>query len=193
MPRVPPLVAHEEWLYRTLDLLGFWRYQGSKCVDELRLMDVHKSFGNLEVLKGVSLSANSGEVLSIIGARGSGKSTLLRCINLLEVPEKGRMFLGGDEIDFGLCATGRFSETRRSHLRTQVGMVFQSFNLWPHMTVLENVIEAPIHILGMARKDAVDEAMSLLAKVGLTESRMPGHRHFREGNSNAWQLHVHLP
>ncbi|WP_282604337.1 amino acid ABC transporter ATP-binding protein [Pelagibius sp. Alg239-R121] len=140
-------------------------------MSELELADLHKSFGSLKVLRGVTLSVHKGEVLSIIGASGSGKSTLLRCVNLLETPESGRMEFFGQSLDFADVACGRTRESDKERLRTKIGMVFQSFNLWPHLTVLENVIEAPVHVTGMPKDEAIDTAEKLLAKVGLSEKR----------------------
>ncbi len=110
--------------------------------------NLRKSFGSLEVLKGVSLSAKDGDVISILGASGSGKSTMLRCINMLEVPDSGEIRIGGEAI--GIKRTRRGMEpadqSQVDRIRSRVAMVFQSFNLWSHMTILENVIEAPIHV-----------------------------------------------
>ncbi len=136
--------------------------------------DIHKSFGTLEVLKGISMEARKGDVISIIGASGSGKSTFLRCINLLELPSKGEIFVGGEAIKFkqGKDSTLIPADMRQvQRLRTKLGMVFQSFNLWQHMTVLQNVIEAPVHVLGVAKAEAIDRAEDLLNKVGLWEKR----------------------
>lgn len=136
--------------------------------------DVHKSYGIHEVLKGISLSANQGDVISLIGASGSGKSTFLRCINFLEIPDKGRFLIKGEEIQLRPGRDGRAHPAnwrQIERIRTGLGMVFQSFNLWAHMTVLENVIEAPVHVLGIKRKEAVEKAESLLHKVGLFEKR----------------------
>jgi octopine/nopaline transport system ATP-binding protein len=137
-------------------------------VEELR-----KRFGPLEVLKGVSLQARTGDVISILGASGSGKSTLLRCINMLEVPDSGTIRIGGEAI--GLKKTRRGMEPEDRHqvdrLRSRVAMVFQSFNLWSHMTVLENVIEAPVHVLKRPKAECVAEAEALLAKVGIADKR----------------------
>ncbi|CAO3449497.1 ABC transporter ATP-binding protein [Azospirillum largimobile] len=132
--------------------------------------DLHKRFGELEVLKGVSLTAREGDVITLIGSSGSGKSTLLRCINMLEIPDDGRVVIGGEAI--GLKKTRRGStvpaDTRQvERIRTSLGMVFQSFNLWTHMTILENVIEAPVHVLGVPKAEAVDRARGLLDKVGI--------------------------
>jgi len=142
--------------------------------EALVIEDLHKRFGDLEVLKGVSLSAKDGDVIALIGASGSGKSTLLRCINLLEVPDSGRISVGGELI--------RMRQVRNRHavpedqrqvdrIRSRLGMVFQSFNLWAHMTVLQNVIEAPIHVLKLSRAEAIARAEALLEKVGIAEKR----------------------
>jgi polar amino acid transport system ATP-binding protein len=132
--------------------------------------DLHKSFGSLEVLKGVSLRAQEGDVVSMIGASGSGKSTFLRCINFLEMPTRGRIEVGGEEIALKPSKDGNLqpSNTRQlERIRTQLGMVFQSFNLWQHMSVLQNVIEAPIHVLKVPRAEAIERAEKLLQRVGL--------------------------
>jgi len=132
--------------------------------------DLHKRFGEVEVLKGVSLSAKDGDVIAMIGSSGSGKSTFLRCINLLETPDSGRVSVGGELI--------RMRPTRQGHavpedskqvdrIRSRLGMVFQSFNLWSHMTVLENVMEAPVHVLKVAKAEARERAVALLNKVGI--------------------------
>ena len=136
---------------------------------ELQLRDLDKSFGPNHVLRGVSLEVEKGEVLSIIGASGSGKSTLLRCINLLEVPEAGHMTFLGEELDFADAAANRLKRGTKESLRRRIGMVFQSFNLWPHLSVLENVTEAPIRVSRVPRQQAVDKAEHLLKKVGLEE------------------------
>jgi octopine/nopaline transport system ATP-binding protein len=136
--------------------------------------DLHKSYGPLEVLKGISLTAREGEVVSILGASGSGKSTMLRCINLLEIPDSGTIAVAGETVRL---ARTRRGETRPAEpaqvvrLRSRVGMVFQSFNLWSHKTILENVIEAPIHVQRRPRADCITEAEALLAKVGIAEKR----------------------
>lgn len=140
----------------------------------LRVEDLHKSFGAQEVLKGVSATAHQGDVISIIGSSGSGKSTFLRCINLLEMPDRGRIAINGEEIDLKAGRRGQMqprSWRQVERLRSGLGMVFQSFNLWAHMTVLENVIEAPVHVLGLDRKAAIEKAESLLNKVGLYDKR----------------------
>lgn len=136
--------------------------------------DLHKYFGPLEVLKGVSMTAREGDVVSIIGASGSGKSTFLRCINFLEMPTSGRIIVNNEEV---LLKPGRNNDAvpvdmrQVERIRTRLGMVFQSFNLWAHMTVLENVIEAPVHVLKVPRTEAIERAEGLLQKVGLYEKR----------------------
>lgn len=139
----------------------------------LEVIDLHKRFGNIDVLKGVSLSAHTGNVISIIGSSGSGKSTLLRCINLLESPNEGRIRFDGEDLELKPSPTGLVTANAKQlqRLRAGVGFVFQSFNLWPHMTILENIIEAPVHVKGVPRKEAVASAEALLAKVGLSERR----------------------
>ena len=140
----------------------------------IAVTDLHKRFGPLEVLKGVSLSAQQGDVIAIIGGSGSGKSTFLRCINMLELPSAGQISVHGEEIRMtpdghgGLVPADRKQVQR---IRTQLGMVFQSFNLWQHMTILQNVIEAPVHVLGKTKAEAVETAEALLRRVGLYEKR----------------------
>jgi ABC-type histidine transport system ATPase subunit len=135
---------------------------------------IHKQFGDVEVLKGVSVTAAKGDVIAILGASGSGKSTFLRCINLLETPNQGRITVSGEELRLRPGRHGGLEpEDRRQveRIRAKLAMVFQSFNLWSHMTVLENVIEAPVHVLKVPRKVAVERAEELLAKVGIHERR----------------------
>lgn len=139
----------------------------------LEIQDLHKRFGQLEVLKGVSLKVRKGEVIAIIGASGSGKSTLLRCINFLEQPTHGRILFQGKQIDSSHAAfwnriLGRKEITR---LRAEIGMVFQSFNLWPHKTVLENIIQAPIDVKKTSKKEAIREGEILLERFGLADKR----------------------
>lgn len=140
----------------------------------LEVRDLHKRFGALEVLCGVSLVAQEGDVISIIGSSGSGKSTLLRCMNFLEIPDAGEVCIQGECMatrkrrDGTLAAADRKQVDR---LRANLGMVFQSFNLWSHMTVIENVIEAPIHVKKRPRAEVIAEAEELLAKVGIAEKR----------------------
>jgi octopine/nopaline transport system ATP-binding protein len=131
-----------------------------------------KRFGNLEVLKGLSLQARDGEVIAIIGSSGSGKSTLLRCINMLEVPEEGAVKVAGEEIILKTKRGGGREPADRAQvdrIRTQLGMVFQSFNLWSHLTVLQNVIEAPVHVQKRAKAEVIPEARALLEKVGISD------------------------
>ncbi len=140
----------------------------------IEVKDLHKAFGPLEVLKGVSLSARNGDVVTLIGASGSGKSTFLRCVNLLEPPTRGRIIVGGEELLLEPRPNGNLYPVDRKQLervRTKLGMVFQSFNLWPHMTVLQNLIEAPIHVLKLPRREAIARAELLLQKVGLFDKK----------------------
>jgi len=133
--------------------------------------NMRKSFGQLEVLKGVSLSADKGEVITLIGSSGSGKSTLLRCLNLLEVPSAGKLFLEGQEVDYRLRdgALVETSDIRR--YRASLGMVFQNFNLWRHMTASQNVQAPLIHVLGLSAVEATERADHALQKVGLYDRR----------------------
>jgi len=143
-------------------------------VPAIEVKDLHKAFGPLEVLKGVSLSARNGDVISLIGASGSGKSTFLRCINLLEQPSRGRIIVGGEELMLEPRADGNLHPVDRKQLervRTKLGMVFQSFNLWPHMTVLQNLIEAPVQVLKLPKSEAIARAQALLHKVGLFDKK----------------------
>jgi ABC-type histidine transport system ATPase subunit len=140
----------------------------------VRVADLHKTFGSLEVLKGVSLRAREGDVVSMIGASGSGKSTFLRCINFLEMPTQGQIEVTGETVSLVRHRDGDLHPSDRRQLeriRTRLGMVFQSFNLWQHMTVLQNVIEAPVHVLGLPKTEAIARAERLLNKVGLYDKR----------------------
>lgn len=140
----------------------------------LDLKDIHKSYGSLEVLKGVSLTAHDGDVISILGSSGSGKSTLLRCINLLENPSKGQIFVGDEELKLTPAKNGGLKAQDRKQLdalRSKIGFVFQSFNLWPHKTILENIIEGPTQVLKMSKAEAIKEAEVLLDKVGLGDKK----------------------
>lgn len=133
--------------------------------------NIHKSFGDREILKGISLTLQKGDVVSMLGASGSGKSTFLRCINLLENPNQGEITINGKKLVLVPGDNGLVAKDPKSlqHMRTELGMVFQNFNLWGHMTVLENMIEAPIHVLGLSKKEAKERALKLLAKVGMSE------------------------
>ncbi|MEM6490734.1 MAG: amino acid ABC transporter ATP-binding protein [Pseudomonadota bacterium] len=138
----------------------------------LRLSGLRKRFGDNEVLRGVDLSANAREVVSLIGASGSGKSTLLRCVNLLETPDSGEIRIGGEPL-FAAAngARPQLDMKRVRAARAGLGMVFQNFNLWTHLTVLENVIEAPLRVLRRPRGEAVEKAEALLARVGVADKR----------------------
>ena len=129
--------------------------------------NIHKRFGGNEVLKGVSVTARQGDVISILGSSGSGKSTFLRCINFLETPDEGRVVLDGEEVRLGKA--GRADPRQITRLRTQLGFVFQQFNLWAHMTVLRNVMEGPVHVQRRDRDEAEAEAREVLAKVGIAD------------------------
>lgn len=139
----------------------------------LDLQDIHKNYGSLEVLKGVSLTAYDGDVISILGSSGSGKSTLLRCINLLEKPSVGKIFIGQEE----LLLTPKKGELvaknprQLEKLRSKIGFVFQNFNLWPHKTILQNIIEGPTQVLGIKKDEAIADAERLLKKVGLLDKK----------------------
>lgn len=139
----------------------------------LETTNIHKSFGPLEVLKGISLTAHKGDVITILGSSGSGKSTFLRCINLLERPEQGDIFLNGEQLAFKQTRLGREPANKKqlASFRSKLSMVFQSFNLWSHMTVMENMTEAPIQVLGLSKNAAKTRAETLLKKVGMWEKR----------------------
>jgi histidine transport system ATP-binding protein len=143
--------------------------------------DLHKQYGDNEVLKGVSLRAKAGDLISIIGSSGSGKSTMLRCINFLEQPNRGRIFVDGEEIrtlkdKYGALKAAEPKQLQR--MRTRLSMVFQHFNLWSHLSVMENVMEAPLKVLGLSKQEAQDRARTYLEKVGLAprlEKQYPSH------------------
>jgi polar amino acid transport system ATP-binding protein len=144
------------------------------AAEAIHVENLHKKFGELHVLKGVSLSARDGEVIAIIGGSGSGKSTLLRCINCLENPTSGIIRVNGEEIKLKADSHGHTVPADRKQIeriRSKLGMVFQNFNLWSHMTLIENVIEVPVHVLGVRRDEAIAQAEKLLARVGLAEKR----------------------
>ena len=139
-------------------------------MSKLIINDIHKKYGDHEVLKGVSLTAKTGDVISVIGSSGSGKSTFLRCINFLEQPCAGSITLNGEPIRTEQDRHGalRVADPKQlQQMRTRLAMVFQHFNLWSHMTVLENVIQAPVNVLGVPREEALSRARKYLAKVGL--------------------------
>jgi octopine/nopaline transport system ATP-binding protein len=136
--------------------------------------DIHKSFGSLEVLKGISVTAHEGDVISILGASGSGKSTFLRCINLLETPDSGSVTVAGETIRMRPSRHGgrEPADSRQvDRIRSELGMVFQSFNLWSHMTILQNVIEGPVHVQKRPKAECIEEAEALLEKVGIAGKR----------------------
>jgi len=137
----------------------------------IELVDIHKSFGPLEVLRGVSLTVAAGEVVCIIGPSGSGKSTLLRCINHLEAPERGAIRIAGQPVYYDVVDGVRRSHAKRkiAEVRAKLGMVFQSFNLFPHLTALENIIEAPVHVRRMSKEAATAKALKLMRRVGLED------------------------
>ncbi|NUY57196.1 histidine/lysine/arginine/ornithine ABC transporter ATP-binding protein, partial [Salinivibrio sp. MA351] len=146
----------------------------------LQVKSLKKSFGQHQVLKGISLDAHRGDVISIIGSSGSGKSTFLRCINLLETPTGGEIWVNGELIKMKNNRAGDpvpVSDKQVQRIRSRLAMVFQGFNLWSHMTVLQNVIEAPVHVLGVPKAKAIEDAEAFLHRVGLYERRdyYPGH------------------
>ena len=141
---------------------------------KLEVDDLHKRYGSNEVLKGVSLAARAGDVISIIGSSGSGKSTFLRCINLLEQPHAGRILLNGEQLRLKAGKDGALhAEDARQlqRMRSRLAMVFQHFNLWSHMSALDNVMEAPVHVLGMAKREARAKAEYYLATVGVAHRK----------------------
>lgn len=133
----------------------------------IEVQGLHKSFDGVEVLKGIDFKIDRGQIISIIGSSGSGKSTLLRCINWLEQPDSGSIRIVGDRI--GVSADGKkpMSEKELAKMRARMAMVFQSFNLWPHLSVLQNVTEAPIHVQGKGKDEAVAQAEIWLERVGM--------------------------
>ncbi len=135
----------------------------------LSLRDIHKSFGPLEVIKGVDLTAHRGDVIALIGSSGSGKSTLLRCSNLLEIPQAGDIIFEGETVLWKEKSGGRVpaDQNQVRKIRTNLSMVFQQFNLWAHLSVLQNVVEAPITVLGRDPEAAEALGRELLAKVGI--------------------------
>ncbi len=140
----------------------------------LSVDNLHKRFGQLEVLKGVSLTAKKGEVVSMLGSSGSGKSTILRCLTFLDVPEQGKIVVAGEEI---LLKTKRNGEVvpkslkQVERIRSKLSMIFQQFNLWSHMTIEDNVVEAPIHVLKQSKKEAREKAKFYLEKVGIYDKK----------------------
>ncbi|MEJ2633550.1 MAG: ATP-binding cassette domain-containing protein [Acidihalobacter sp.] len=146
----------------------------NRQVPVLQLENIHKRYAGLEVLKGIDLTAHAGDAISIIGSSGSGKSTLLRCVNLLERPNEGRIVLDGEELKLARQRDGVLNAADSRQLdrfRAQLGFVFQGFNLWPHMSILQNVIEAPTQVRKQNKAEAVEQAEALLQKVGLYDKR----------------------
>ncbi len=142
------------------------------AVPALEIRNLHKRYGELEVIKGISLTARKGDVISILGSSGSGKSTFLRCINLLESPNQGQIFIDGEELHLKPGGQGSLvplDSRQINRLRSKIGFVFQNFNLWPHMTVLDNVMEAPRRVLGLSKAEAAAQARELLGKVGIAD------------------------
>jgi len=141
----------------------------SESAAVLTVENIHKKFDDQEVLKGISLTANKGDVVSILGSSGSGKSTFLRCINFLEEPNRGSIQVGQHKVICDPDLPGNLKNERKKIdlMRTQLGMVFQSFNLWSHMTVLENVMEGPVHVLKRAKHEVREESLAHLDKVGM--------------------------
>jgi len=137
----------------------------------LDITNIHKRFGDLEVLHGISLTAEKGDVISLIGSSGSGKSTFLRCINLLEMPEQGGIALDGVDIKFKESGSGRIAidEDQVKDLRSRISMVFQQFNLWSHLTILQNVTQAPMRVQGLSQSEAEEIGMAFLEKVGIAQ------------------------
>ena len=139
-----------------------------QTAEAIRVEDLHKSFGTHHVLKGVSLTAHEGDVVAIIGGSGSGKSTMLRCINFLETPSSGKISVAGETV--AMRPDGVPTDRKQlERIRQSLGMVFQSFKLWTHKTVLENLIEVPVHVLKCPKDQAIARARKLLARVGLAE------------------------
>ncbi|MCZ2721517.1 ATP-binding cassette domain-containing protein [Marinomonas sp. 15G1-11] len=142
-------------------------------VPALELNDIHKTFGDVEVLKGISLKAYDGDVISILGSSGSGKSTFLRCINMLENPTKGEIIFNGEPLSLKPGETDLVAANMKqlTQMRQQIGFVFQSFNLWPHMTILENVMEGPANVLKRPKNEVKAYAEHLLNKVGIADKK----------------------
>ena len=146
----------------------------AEAAPALEIRNLHKRYGDLEVLKGISLTARDGDVISILGSSGSGKSTFLRCVNLLENPHQGQIIVAGEELKLKAQKNGELTaaDSRQiNRLRSEIGFVFQNFNLWPHMTVLDNITEAPRRVLGKSKAEAREIAEALLAKVGIADKR----------------------
>ena len=146
----------------------------AEAIPALEIRNLHKRYGDLEVLKGISLTARDGDVISILGSSGSGKSTFLRCINLLENPHEGEILVAGEQLKLKRDKQGDLvaaDAKQLNRIRSELGFVFQNFNLWPHMTILDNIIEAPRRVLGQSKAEATEVAEALLAKVGIADKR----------------------
>ncbi len=146
----------------------------AEAIPALEIRNLHKRYGDLEVLKGISLTARDGDVISILGSSGSGKSTFLRCINLLENPHEGEILVAGEQLKLKRDKQGDLVAAdgkQLNRIRSELGFVFQNFNLWPHMTILDNTIEAPRRVLGQSKAEATEVAEALLAKVGIADKR----------------------
>jgi len=146
----------------------------AEAIPALEIRNLHKRYGELEVLKGISLTARDGDVISILGSSGSGKSTFLRCINLLENPHEGEILVAGEQLRLKRAKDGDLvaaDAKQINRMRSKLGFVFQNFNLWPHMGVLDNIIEAPRRVLGQSKAEATEVAEALLAKVGIADKR----------------------
>jgi polar amino acid transport system ATP-binding protein len=169
-------------------------------VDSSKVLDVagvSKRFGDVEVLSDVSFQVDKGETICVLGPSGSGKSTLLRCINWLERPDAGQIYLNGERV--GINNAGIVMGDRElSRIRTHIGMVFQHFALWPHLTVLQNLMEAPIQVQRRPKAEVREEALALLAKVGLSDKRdafpakLSGGQKQRVGIARALAMHPDL-
>jgi polar amino acid transport system ATP-binding protein len=154
---------------------------GAKPDAMIEIADLHKSFGALEVLKGISLEVARGSAVALLGPSGSGKSTLLRCINLLETPNRGKVRVGTRHMEFGAGKTRLPSDRELAAFRAQTGMVFQHFNLFPHMTVLGNVMEGPVTVARTPKPEAERLARGLLDKVGLADKATAYPQHLSGG------------
>jgi len=146
----------------------------AQATPALEIRNLHKRYGEQEILKGISLTARDGDVISILGSSGSGKSTLLRCINLLENPHQGEILVAGEALKLKAAKNGDLvaADNRQiNRLRSEIGFVFQNFNLWPHMSILDNIIEASRRVLGQSKAEAIEAAEALLNKVGIYDKR----------------------
>jgi len=140
-------------------------------IPAVRIQNLSKSFSDIEVLRDIELTVNKGEVVSVLGSSGSGKSTMLRCINWLEEPDRGSIYIAGQRIGINEEAGRKMTNRELAAIRAKTGMVFQGFNLWPHLSVLQNVMEAPVQVKGMAKEQARAIAIELLEKVGMGDKR----------------------